>query len=52
MRVMMTWLVLGMGVIWLGACGGSTPDPGSETDIALRGLIQRYQLRGDPSSGS
>jgi len=51
MRVMTTWLVLGMGISWLGACGGSPQDPGSETDIALRGLIQKHGLRGDPALG-
>ena len=38
-------------MFWLAACGGSTPDPGSETDIALRGLIQKHGLRGDPALG-
>lgn len=48
---MKTCFILGIAVIGLGACGGSSQDPGSETDIALRSLIQRHGLRGDPAMG-
>ena len=51
MRLMTTWLALGLGILTMAACEGSSPDPGSETDIALRGLIQHNGLRGDPALG-
>lgn len=51
MRLMTTWLALSLGILTLAACEGSSPDPGSETDIALRGLIQHNGLRGDPALG-
>ena len=51
MRMMTTLFAFGMGILGLTACGDSSPDPGSETDIALRGLIQREGLRGDPALG-
>jgi cytochrome c peroxidase len=49
--MMTTWLALGMALLWLGACGSSPQDPGGETDIALRGLIQKHGLHGDPAVG-
>lgn len=48
---MRTWLVVGF-CLWASAgCNGSTSDPGSETDRAIRRLIQSNGLTGDPAEG-
>ena len=44
------WLVLGLCVCSSAACN-SNDDPGTATDIALRGLIGAQQLSGDPAEG-
>lgn len=43
-------LVVGLCGCLLG-CGGSAPDPGSETDQALRRLMRANGLTGDPAAG-
>jgi hypothetical protein len=46
-----TWLVTAVCVSAVAGCYSSTPDPGSETDVALRSLIQAHGLTGDPAEG-
>lgn len=50
LRLVGWWLVVGFGwCLW--GCGGAAPDPGSETDRALRGVIRAHGLTGDPAAG-
>lgn len=51
MRALKTWLALCLAVFALSGCDGSSKDPGSETDIAVRRLIQEHDLIGDPALG-
>ena len=48
---MRSWLVVGLCLCAAAACNDSTSDPGSETDHALRRLIQANGLTGDPAAG-
>ncbi len=51
MCMIRTWLALSLWIFVLQACDGPNGDLSSETDIALRGLIQKHGLRGDPAAG-
>jgi len=51
MSLMRRWLVVGLWLCAVAACNGSASDPGSETDQALRRLIQANGLTGDPAAG-
>ena len=48
---MRTWLVVGFCLCASAGFNGSTSDPGSETDRAIRRLIQSNGLTGDPAEG-
>ena len=48
---MRVWLVLSFCLCTVVACDSSSSDPGSETDQALRRLIQANDLTGDPAGG-
>ncbi|MBW2551040.1 MAG: cytochrome-c peroxidase [Deltaproteobacteria bacterium] len=48
---MRDWLVLGFCLCVVAGCDSSSSDPGSETDQALRRLIQENGLTGDPADG-
>ena len=48
---MRSWLVVGLCLCAIVACNGPSSDSGSETDRALRRLIQANGLKGDPASG-
>ena len=50
-RLMSRWLVAGLWVCAVAACTGCASDPSTETDQALRRLIQTNGLTGDPAEG-